>query len=58
MTSTKWANGNKVVDIVTNEVGVIVDPPPSQGEPSDACVFIVWEDGTCGWINKDEVKRV
>jgi len=37
MTSPKWAPGNKVVDVVTNEVGVIAHPPASQSEPSEYC---------------------
>jgi hypothetical protein len=38
------------------EVGVIRAPPA--GERSEYCVFVEWEDGERGWVNKDEVKRV
>jgi len=54
--SDKWAAGKRVIDLFTSEVGTIIQPP--EGETSDYCVFVEWEDGDREWVNKDEIKRL
>jgi hypothetical protein len=56
--NAKWAAGNRVVDLITNEAGTIAEPPPSESEPSEYCIFVEWEDGERTWVNKDEVRRL
>ena len=52
---SKWEPGKKVVDIFNSEVATILVPPSGT---SDYCIYVEWEDGTRGWVSKDEVRRL